>query len=49
MYWNKYKESGIWWAKRLRLRAMFRNHDCFYLALGKLRFRLMKRGTSDAR
>lgn len=32
----------IWLARRWRCRFMFRNHDALYVAVGRLRLRVMK-------
>lgn len=42
MMWGKTKENGIWLATKGRRRLMFRDHDSLYVALGRLRLRLMK-------
>jgi len=42
MYWGKCKENGLWMAAKHQWRLRFFNHDAFYLAMGRLRLRLMK-------
>lgn len=44
MMWGKRKENGIWLASTSRKRLMFRGHDSFYAAIGKVRIRIMKPG-----
>jgi hypothetical protein len=42
MMWGKSKESGIWIARSHKWRMMFFNHDALYIAVGRLRLRIMK-------
>mgnify|MGYP001585291803 FL=1 len=34
--------TGIWWAKKMQYRFMWRNHDALYIAIGKFRLRILK-------
>jgi hypothetical protein len=40
--WGRHKENGIWLASKSRLRLMWRGHDSLFVALGRLRLRLMR-------
>jgi len=40
--WGKYKENGVWWSKTSKWRAIWNHHDALYLAIGRLRIRIMK-------
>jgi hypothetical protein len=40
--WGKRKENGVWVASRPRWRLMFRGHDSFFVAAGRVRVRIMK-------
>jgi hypothetical protein len=42
VHWGKCRENGIWLASVPKRRLMFRAHDSLYVALGRLRLRLMK-------
>ena len=42
MMWGKLKENGIWIARTSHWRYMWCNHDSLYMAIGRLRVRLMK-------
>jgi len=42
MYWGKTKENGIWTSTKSKNKFLFRNHDALFIALGRLRIRLMK-------
>jgi hypothetical protein len=42
MMWGKHKENGIWIALSRQWRVMWFDHDALYIALGRLRLRLMK-------
>lgn len=48
MKWGKRKENGIWLSRVSRRRLMWRGHDSLYVALGRVRLRIMKPGGSDA-
>jgi len=39
---GEYKENGIWLAKRITYKWMFKNHDSLYVAFYKVRLRLMR-------
>jgi hypothetical protein len=41
-HWGKHKENGIWLAAKPRRRFMIRDHDCLYVAFGRLRLRIKK-------
>jgi hypothetical protein len=45
------QEAGIWWASKSRRRLCWRGHDSLYIAVGRLRIRVMKlhRFTSPGR
>lgn len=40
--WGKRKENGVWLASVPKRRFMFRGHDSLYIAIGRLRVRVMK-------
>lgn len=40
--WGKHKENGIWLASTPRLKVMWFGHDALYVAVWRLRLRLMK-------
>jgi hypothetical protein len=42
MMWGKRKENGVWIARKPKRRFMWRNHDSLYVALWRLRLRLIK-------
>jgi hypothetical protein len=42
MMWGERKENGIWIARTSRPRLMWRGHDSLYVALGRLRLRIMR-------
>ena len=42
--WGKRKENGVWLASTSRRRLMFRGHDSLFVALSRLRVRIMKPG-----
>lgn len=44
LMWGKRKENGVWLARRSRRRLLWRNHGALYVALGRVRVRLMKPG-----
>jgi len=40
--WGKRKENGVWIASRSRWKWMWKDHDALYIAIWKLRLRIMK-------
>lgn len=42
--WGKRKENGVWLASRSRRRLMLRGHDSLFVAVGRMRLRIMKPG-----
>ena len=42
VWWGKRMENGIWSATKPALRWMWKDHDSLYVALWKLRLRVMK-------
>ena len=40
--WGTHKENGIWIGSKSRRRLLFRKHDSLFVALGRLRLRIMK-------
>lgn len=49
-WWGRLHENGVWIAPTSKRRLMLRNHDSLYIALGRLRIRIMKpTGQRDAR
>jgi hypothetical protein len=49
MMWGKHKENGIWICGASDWRLMFWGHDALFVAIGRLRLRLMKPVTSGDR
>ena len=41
MHWGKHKENGIWIARRHQRKVLIGDGRLIYLALGRLRLRLM--------
>lgn len=39
---GQYKETGIWIAPKSNFKFMFKRHDALYIAMGRLRLRIMK-------
>lgn len=42
MMFGKRKETGVWFAETRAFKMMFRNHDALYIAIGRLRLRIMR-------
>jgi hypothetical protein len=42
MMWGRHRENGVWLATKPRRRLLWRGHDSLYVALGRLRLRIMK-------
>lgn len=40
--WGIHKENGFWLSGVRKYRIMFRDHDSLYVAIHRVRFRLMK-------
>lgn len=48
MMWGKQKENGVWVAQCSRQRLLWRNHDALFIAIGRLRVRMMKPSRNGA-
>ena len=44
MMWGQHKENGFWIATTSDWRWLWRGHDSLYIAAGRVRVRVMKRG-----